>query len=159
MRYSIGYEIPSTFTTADYNPNASLTLTFTKSDGTTTEVSTLFRTFSASIRRETKFLNSGCTERLFESVWANKCVCSRWLGAANCKYRKRTTAVELVEYDGQQLGPIFNCNSRVHDSIHLHWWRSIWVSYFLVWRWIRRLERLKVLRRNCQYRIYCQPDT
>ena len=34
MRYSIGYEIPSTFTTADYNPNASLTLTFTKSDGT-----------------------------------------------------------------------------------------------------------------------------
>ena len=50
MRYSIGYEIPSTFTTADYNPNASLTLTFTKSDGTTTEVSPFFRTFSASIR-------------------------------------------------------------------------------------------------------------
>ena len=46
MRYSIGYEIPSTFTTADYNPNASLTLTFTKSDGTTTEVSTLSQTIS-----------------------------------------------------------------------------------------------------------------
>ena len=38
MQYSIGYQIPATFTTADYNPDAILTLTFTKADGTTHEV-------------------------------------------------------------------------------------------------------------------------